>query len=1442
MAEPEAEAWPRLKELHDLLLAGKSAEQRRLLRLHEETGFVSSDEREIQFRRELDAELARIADAEFRAQCNAPGPGSNGGALPYFSALLQDSPAFVQYLNVYLYFSVRFAAGRIFAACSPKQIDEAECNEPIAALPPPPVCQEGWNNAGAVEEFLELARTADLRDPVEKALRFLDGFTATGEKLEARNPAEGEETHFELWLKRLYFKHADSAEEQRKFQEKQAYFADLADAMLAWARSRYQFYTALERRSLAKRSWVDEWERKTSEVWKEGLWTVNNPIAARCALVDFYWLAKILRADVSQSGEVTYRERSWLYLLAIRRAMEPDIKDEARTKSKAETLRIEEVLRSAFGYACDLIQNAVEIANECADWNANPEKYAFPPAAITDPGPKEGSWRPEAWREVEDREHIEITVHRKERDHQSIPGSVRINDGPCPESEKPSGWSRRVWTGEQLDNVIGLAFSGGGIRSATFNLGVLQKLQELDLLRHIDYLSTVSGGGYIGSWLVGNVRRTRYWLSRMTNWDASIEHLRRYSNYLAPHTGILSPDTWSIGLTWVRNALLIQITAFVWLAVILMFTLDLKKLVFEWARDGQTDPMSAPHWALVGSMVVILAAILFFLSHERLPRTHIARGIFVRGNGFTIGAASLAWFGCFLTAGLLWGQARSHPDEFTEFSKILIGSFQDWSKWVILLFCSSIALIALFSVGRHKLRKPSGVIAAAILVPAVAYLALCGELRIFGALIENALSQQCPYLERLDWVAFVVGPFISMVGIALAIAIFIGLVGRAAPDWTREWWTRYGAWIAMIGTVAFIVVTAAVVAPWGVLQLTQLRVKWPVISGAVGWIGSTISGLLAGKSSKTGEGGERSKTLEIIARVGGFLFIVGAVAVSSTVVYLILREALGDDAESYAYNLQRIIEIQAGALGIAWMWILPVLTAGLGWVFSKRFDLNTFSLNQFYRNRLVRCYLGATRWQPGKRREHPFTGFDQKDDILLSDLRALRLSETPSAVPAKDTQNEFCGENFRGPFPIINCTLNLGGSSDLTIHTRQSASFSVTPLFSGATRKKVGYAPTPPNEEARCFAGGATLGEAISVSGAAASPNMGYNTSPLVSFLMTLFNVRLGWWFPNPAKSAWYKDRPPSGRYLGSELLGIANENRDFVNISDGGHFENLGVYELIRRKARVIVTSDAECDETLTFGSLGKLVRIAETDFGAKIELDVSSIRKEPEIDRSRAHCAVGKITYSNGTHGYLIYIKSSITGDEDIGVAQYRSGHPTFPHESTGNQFYSEDQFEAYRRLGYHITDRTFRDAKDEATLFEIAAKLYDIWAPAGFMTTSFLQHTTTLDRILDRLRGNEELSALFSELTGGHLAQGSLTPAQDAACMELIQLMENVFLDLRLDDFWDHPDNRGWVLLFAGFARSPKFQESWNRHRCTYGIRFEYFCSQRLGLERDRPIIRV
>ena len=143
---------------------------------------------------------------------------------------------------------------------------------------------------------------------------------------------------------------------------------------------------------------------------------------------------------------------------------------------------------------------------------------------------------------------------------------------------------------------------------------------------------------------------------------------------------------------------------------------------------------------------------------------------------------------------------------------------------------------------------------------------------------------------------------------------------------------------------------------------------------------------------------------------------------------------------------------------------------------ARRVDINEFSLNAFYRNRLVRCYLGATRFEPGERNPQNFTGFDDKDDLPLADLVDLQ------APP-------------RGPLHIVNCALNLGGSSDLALHTRHSAAFTLTPLVLRqwirlarrrlAKASELGYIPT---SEYGGRLAAPTLGQAISVSGAAASP------------------------------------------------------------------------------------------------------------------------------------------------------------------------------------------------------------------------------------------------------------------------------------------------------------------------------------------------------------------
>jgi len=1435
------EEWPTLAWLARV----SKAEQRRILRLHREGSFAGAEERDaVSIRGNLDRELERIMARELLAQMD-PDINETYADIPHFARLLKESPAFVQYLNYYLYFGVRFAAGRIPEGCPPSGDAEcacavADCNEPVVGLPRPPFVKPGWPTSDAVGPFLNRRAEGDEADPlIETALRFLDDFvnySDIGAKLQpddvetsdAGRRDGDERRNFELWLRGLYI------------QTPRDRFRILTAGLLRWARDRYDFYTGLESHG-AKREWVETWK---TTAWKEGRWNVNNPLVARCAIVDFYWLARVLRAEVSARGKVSYSSHSWLYLMAMKESPFEAAKEDCRRipglpsdepfPLQEDILRCEEVLRSVFGYACDLIQNAVEVAEEGEDREKNPEEY-LPPAL-----PLTSRSRTKAWRAVSDKELGEIRAQRKEWRYDAGPSAAADGGAKYAESEENPGWSRRIWTGEDIDNPVGIALSGGGIRSATFGLGVLQRLQELDLLRHVDYLSTVSGGGYIGAWMVGNVRRTRYWLSHMTSWDKSIEHLRRYSSYLAPHNGALRADTWTMWGTWIRNAFLIQLTGFTWLAFMLVSILVSQPLFLWSGSDG--PGVQVARALLVLSLLLISLILVFFLWHLSRPRTATTKKdppgtlyswIVTRGDLLPKAGATLAWLASFLTGALLWGQAlRTGLAIGRSYSGILANSWRQWGWPINFTFFFSIwalgfACLQIANLQATLLRRAGLSLLTAIATSLTAYLCLCGLLRLYsefvwgGSLFEG--------LQRGGWLAFVLGPVIVMAGSTLAIVVFIGLLGRDVADWNREWWTRYGAWIGMIGAAALVFSVAAVFAPLWVYRFAHLPLWGTVKAGAVlGWLGSVVGGLLAGKSARTrGEGGHSSPGLEKLARIGGFLFIAGAIAIASTVIYFVLGEILMEDFDPASY-WQNLTDYGAPKLGpLPTLWAIMFLLFALARLFSMRFDLNTFGLNQFYRNRLVRCYLGATRWEPGKRHPHRFTAFDPLDDVNLAALKV--------SAPG------FCEESFRGPFPIVNCTLNLGGSSDLTVHTRQSAPFTLTPLFCGTERKKVGYAPTSE------FAIPVTLGQAIAVSGAAASPNMGYNTSPLVSFLLTMFNVRLGWWFPNPGSSSWNQDRQLSALNLVWELFGLADEREDFINLSDGGHFENLGIYELIRRRTRVIIAADAECDSDLSFGSLGNVIRICETDFGAKIDLDVASIRKQEETGVSRAHCAVGKITYSNGTLGYIIYIKSSLTADEDVGVAQYRSGHPTFPHETTANQFFSEDQFEAYRRLGHHITERTFRSAENEAPdLFVIAGKLFDLWVPASFSNEAFLTHAKAFDQLLDRFRTDGDLVWLFHELTGSEPLvpppPAPLSARELCACMETMQLMENVFLDLRLDDFWEHPDNRGWAMFFTMCARSGRFRAAWRMVRRTYGIRFEYFCNQHLGLEKDAPVVRV
>ena len=710
-----------------------TGEQRRILRPHKEKGFDSSDEgASIATRELLDQELLRITLAELRAQTGLP--YEDCAAIPGFATLLRHSPAFVQYLNYYLYFGVRFAAGRISNPCDsdhdpPGADTGADCNETIVGLPSPPICRDSWFDATDVEKFLKVVVPGDQTVPaVKKALAFLDDFVSTKEQEERTVPAEtptgDERNNFELWLRGLYFAQDDG----RQFEE-------LTAGLLLWAQARYDFYTALEEKGL-KKAWVEKWKRPDPD-WKEGRWNVNNPIGARCGIVDLYWLARMLRAEVTPRGLVTYPKHSWLYLLAMRSPAHG-------AHFKNEILRFEEVLRSVFAYACDVVQNAVEKAEDCEDRKTNPQDY-----------PKLPHRTQSSWRAVYDEELEEIRKQRDEWRYDSGPSSTRHPS----EVKDSEGWSRRVWTGEDVDNLVGIALSGGGIRSATFGLGVLQRLQELDLLRHVDFLSTVSGGGYIGAWLLGNVRRTRYWLSTMTSWSKSIDHLRRYSNYLAPHNGIMSADSWTMWGTWIRNAFLIQVTAFVALAFLLVLELWAKPVFEVIGQSALTATAQGALILLLAPIAVILSFYLWQLSRPPArakaelvavvakikPRWlgdwihRVSTKAISKGDVLPIVAALLAWPASFLAAALLWGEVLHAPKVSLHYSLLLLYSWRSWPV-VLAVVIASLWLLAYSCFAITKTKMTAGRLKfwsflTALVGTAFFYLALCGLLRFYGEMV-----------------------------------------------------------------------------------------------------------------------------------------------------------------------------------------------------------------------------------------------------------------------------------------------------------------------------------------------------------------------------------------------------------------------------------------------------------------------------------------------------------------------------------------------------------------------------------------------------------------------------------------------------------------------------------------------------------------------------------
>jgi len=935
-----------------------------------------------------------------------------------------------------------------------------------------------------------------------------------------------------------------------------------------------------------------------------------------------------------------------------------------------------------------------------------------------------------------------------------------------------------------------LCLSGGGIRSATFNLGILQGLARHGLLDRFDYLSTVSGGGFIGGWLSAWVARVGIQNvidelkkppeSPLKVESEPVEHLRIYSNYLSPQPGLLSADTWTLIASVLRNLLLNWLIFLPVLFAGLMLPRLWTSVLFR--STDEANPNNKYWWYSIPlSLVIALVCGMWGIIYigKSLPSANDYAGNpkgkrLKGGQGFFIWRC-LIWLilSAMALSVFLWASRKSENiftlnntseyfftvKNFTEPGKLQWYHFIGYAELIILpglLVCVSRAV----AHARNKTRRffaSLGVVAVLIILAQ----ALIGYLAII--VVTNWL--RVSETNSVRYALFAV-PVLLLLKVLGAILV-AGLSSWLANDDDQEWWARAGAWV-FISIIAWIVVNGLVLyGPLLILTLnsTYVRFKqggishltWTDAAKLLGTITGVVSGfvtLIGGFSAKTPANSKEAQKagvggllLRVLTTLLAPLFLAFVFILISLATNWILISRVGQylsgkvDGQlpypSTAIQHWHIQLLQATPFRLVALLILLLLL--LVFILGPFISTNVFSLQFMWRNRIIRAYLGASHFD---RKPNRFTGFDTYDNLQMHELR-----KQPGGVQqpsVREGRQDLTEPPRRSKLlHVVNLALNLTGGEKLQWQDRRAESFTVSPLHCGSYwlgyRRSFRYGGRE----------GISLGAAVAISGAFVSPNMGYMmTSPIVRFLMALFNVRFGAWLGNPGPAG---DKPglmervltwPAKLLRGkidhpfqltsptlsvlpfvAEAFGDIDDKSAYVYLSDGGHFENLGLYEMVLRRCRFIVVSDASTDPDYSFQSLAMSIRQIRVDLGVPIELPELSVAS-PSMDLKSKYCAIGKIRYScvdrdpndstttdKDFDGVLIFIKPSLIGEEPRDVINYWQSCPTFPQEIITDQWFSESQFESYRALGSFIIDAICGgDSRNPVNLAAFAAKVRD------------------------------------------------------------------------------------------------------------------------------------
>ncbi len=756
----------------------------------------------------------------------------------------------------------------------------------------------------------------------------------------------------------------------------------------------------------------------------------------------------------------------------------------------------------------------------------------------------------------------------------------------------------------------GLSLSGGGIRSAAFSLGVLQALNARKMLLDFDYLSTVSGGGYIGASLTAALNANKGSFPYATEDgdfrdSESVGHLRNYSNYLFPRNRSALRN-WSDAIVILSRGILTNI-----LVVTPFFMLAAMITAFAYSNS------QAENLGLVSA--AIQAALL---------------------RWEVVGPDMNLYVGVALVSFITLWAAVTHLGTSLSI------------KWTLVFTGVTLSIFSALMAALYSSEDVAAPIARTLgLLP----IADANAVNSFGTRLGAFITMVAVSLRHgYGTSAFVLGTFLFLLAIWSVVRSNkrIGLNDAASFYLTLNRRLFFCLLVmAVLDTLPFA------------MRLLDAKTIETLLATIPGWtttasllLGTILIALLSDRlSAATGANARQAGVRASAIVMGSRAVLILASTILPIVGVLILIWLCREAADNYWFN----------------QWRFWALTAGLLF-FASLVRPNAHSLHQFYRDRLQAAFLSAGNYCGSVSTPLAFTG-------------APKLSQLNPLI---------------GPYHLLNTALNLQGSREANQRGREADFFAFSSQFIGADLTLY----TPTNSDFGGFISTSTvetedvsldLASVVAISGAAASANMGSNTVRSLTPTLAFLNVRLGYWLSNPRSptNSWgtgFFKRPLEKLYLLREILGLLDEKSSKVYLTDGGHIENLGVYELLKRGCQLIVAVDAEADPAMAFPSLLKLERYARIDLGVTIDLPWERIARNNAS--SASHAVAGTIRYPGGVKGVMIYIKASLSGDERDYVTDYHARHPAFPHEATSDQFFTEEQFEVYRSLGFHATDRIF------------------------------------------------------------------------------------------------------------------------------------------------------